>query len=72
MRILLMRFMYLVYFLGVGLIVYHALSEAIFSNGRLRARMAKLGKAVVFSLIWPLAVFSKRGRAKLLHFANVI
>ncbi len=70
LEIILLRIFYLIYFLGIALFIYHALSRMLFSSGGFLKKLAALGKEIAFSVVWPLALFSKDGRKKLSQFGR--
>lgn len=66
MHIVVMRFVFTVYLIGLAWIFYHSLSELLFSeNVKFSTRLGKFFKKVIFSFMWPLSLFSDAGRNKL-------
>lgn len=67
MRIVLLVF-YNAWLLGFGILTINTVSRFIFSTPKIPFEDA--GRAFLFSLIWPIAIFSPQGRKSLLVHAQ--
>jgi len=61
-----LRAFYFVYFITIALIVLKALSNIVFQKVTLKRKMEEFVRALCFAPIWPLSLFAKNGRKKLL------
>ncbi len=66
MVFVLLRILYIIYFIGVVVCIYHAVSRVIFPVDRrpLKARMESALRVIAVGAIWPLALMSAGGRAR--------
>ena len=66
MGMMLLRVFYFTYFFGVALIILSRVSNLIFSHGQLPERFRAFFAGIALALVWPLALFSRHGRRRLL------
>jgi hypothetical protein len=57
-----MKFFYIIYFAGIALFFLNSVSYALFSKAKWQTKLDRVLTAIVFSLLWPLTVFSEEGR----------
>ena len=57
-----LRLFYGVWLAGIWLIVLHALAMSAFGGGKWKRRGRSFLFAALFSVVWPLAAFSRKGR----------
>lgn len=60
------RIIIILYLTGLGLIVFHTISEAAFSKESIKIRVKTFLKKIVFAPFYPLSLLSKQGRVSFL------
>lgn len=60
-----LRVLYTIYFIGAAVIVWHLVSTLIWENKTAKDHLRYTLAHLLLALIWPLAVFSRAGRQRL-------
>ncbi len=65
---MMMKLMYLIYFLGLVYLVGKSISYSIFSRDTFRHRMVFMFKSILTAIVWPLSILSRAGRDHIKRF----
>lgn len=68
---MLMKLFYAIYFLGLLYLLGRSLSYSIFSGDTFKSRCKFVLKSVLVSIVWPLSVLSRVGRAHIHSFIKL-
>lgn len=67
---MILKVFYMVYFAGVALFVLNSVSFALFKKATIKLKIKRIFSAVIFSVLFPLSLFSAEGRKVLFNNFN--